>query len=101
MSRSRRLALPLLLLALPLTGCGAGLTRLQMVDRPPPAGLTEPCARHPLPPERVSNDAELGVYMVTLAEAGEDCRIKHGCLARWAKGEAVDGDARCVGEPKP
>lgn len=70
-----------------------------MVERLPPASLVLQCADHPRPPERIANDAELGLYIVTLAVAGEDCRQKHRGLSQWVKGE-IDAHAAVVAGKK-
>ncbi len=90
-----RAAIPLLSVPF-LMGCGGGQVHLRLVDRTTQGGaLMEECAPHPVPPDTVGSDKELALYITDLAAAGENCRIKHACLARWARGEDVAGDTAC------
>lgn len=73
-----------------LTACGGEappLTVREVVDRPAPADLVQPCEQHPQPPAEAElrrNDQALRAYLVELAFAGQDCRDKHRRLADWA-----------------
>jgi hypothetical protein len=70
-----------------------------MVDRPQPAGLLEPCPDEPPLPAGQPTDNQLFAHAEAVAEAGAICRAKHGCLARWVRGEDVAGTAACQMQP--
>ena len=73
MSRSPRLASPLLLSVLSLTGCGAGPAVLVRQEVPPSLLA---CQAQPEPPAPPSDDATLALWIADLALAGDDCRSR-------------------------
>ncbi len=73
MFQSLRPAPTLLLCVLGLTGCGPGPAVLVRQDVPP-ALLT--CQPAPEPPQPPFTDADLALWIVDLATAGDDCRSR-------------------------
>ena len=85
----RPLSASALLLSVALsTGCVPAVPMLATVERRPPGDLVSPCRPQPVPAADLRSDSELSLYLIDLANAGEDCRQKHAALARWSTGEA-------------
>jgi hypothetical protein len=85
------LALTALLSVLSLTGCGSApqvLPKVEMHRIAVPDGLLS-CQPQPPPPLALTDDRELAIYILALADAGDDCRDRLGRVRALIAAQAV------------
>jgi len=75
-------SLPLLLCGALSTGCATSAPTVIDLEPPP---LME-CAADPEPPPPDASADVVGVYIVDLWSAGQDCRVKLGTVRAWTQG---------------
>jgi hypothetical protein len=63
-------------------GCTTTVDHPVLYKSPPPVALLTPCKEQPDKPNIVT-DADLGNYIVDLAEAGADCRTRFNSIRSY------------------